>query len=128
MPLDDVRAPRPARLPDVGVPARGAPSVGRRSYEAYRDGSRPWHSAVAATYAHATAPLRRLQDRLRVEAALAVANGVPIPDDISAAFDTLPAAMAAGPNSAPIAPNGARSISPRPSCSTAVRATTSRRS
>jgi len=30
-------------------------------------------------------------DELR--AALAVANGVPVPDDISAAFDTLPRAM-----------------------------------
>jgi exoribonuclease R len=66
---------------------------GGASYEAYRDGRRPWHSAVAATYAHATAPLRRLQDRYVIEAALAVANGVSVPDDISAAFDTLPRAM-----------------------------------
>ena len=69
---------------------------GGASYEAYQDGKRPWHSAVAATYAHATAPLRRLQDRYVVEAALAVANGKPVPAEISAAFATLPAAMARG--------------------------------
>ena len=31
-----------------------------------------------------------------IEAALAVANGVPVPHDISAAFDSLPRAMARG--------------------------------
>ena len=35
----------------------------------------PWHAAMAATYAHATAPLRRLADRYVVLAALAVVNG-----------------------------------------------------
>ncbi len=69
---------------------------GGASYEAYQEGKRPWHSAVAATYAHATAPLRRLQDRYVVEAALAVANNNPVSADISAAFDTLPAAMSRG--------------------------------
>ena len=33
------------------------------SYVPYREGVVPWHSAMAATYAHATAPLRRLADR-----------------------------------------------------------------
>jgi len=69
---------------------------GGASYETFHDGRRPWHAAVAATYAHATAPLRRLQDRYVIEAALAVANGVPVPHDISAAFDSLPRAMARG--------------------------------
>jgi exoribonuclease R len=69
---------------------------GGAGYEAYRQGERPWHSAVAATYAHATAPLRRLQDRHVIETALAVANGRPVPDEIRAAFDTLPRAMARG--------------------------------
>jgi exoribonuclease R len=40
--------------------------------------------------------LRRLQDRYVIEAALAVANGAPVPDEIRAAFDTLPRAMARG--------------------------------
>jgi len=69
---------------------------GGASYEVYREGRRPWHAAVAATYAHATAPLRRLQDRYVIEAALAVGNGRPIPDEIAGALDSLPKAMARG--------------------------------
>ena len=69
---------------------------GGAGYEVYRDGRRPWHSAVAATYVHATAPLRRLQDRYVIEAALAVANGRPVPDEIAGALDSLPKAMARG--------------------------------
>lgn len=57
---------------------------------------RPWHSAVAATYAHATAPLRRLADRYVVEAALAIANGRDVPDEIESAFVELPEAMRRG--------------------------------
>jgi VacB/RNase II family 3'-5' exoribonuclease len=62
-------------------------------YVPYRAGVIPWHSAMAATYAHATAPLRRLQDRYVVQAALAVANGQPVPEAVTAAFPKLPAVM-----------------------------------
>ncbi len=57
---------------------------------------RPWHAAVAATYSHATAPLRRLADRFVVEAALAVANGREVPEEVDAAFAELPDAMRRG--------------------------------
>lgn len=63
------------------------------SYEPWRLGVTPWHAAMAATYAHATAPLRRLADRYVIRAALAVANGQPVPDAVSAAFERLPAVM-----------------------------------
>lgn len=63
-------------------------------YAPYAAGVTPWHSAVAATYAHATAPLRRLADRYVLEAVLAVANGRPVPDAVAAAFPRLPAVMA----------------------------------
>jgi exoribonuclease R len=63
------------------------------AYEPYRQGVRPWHSAVAASYAHATAPLRRLADRFVVEAALAVTNGRPVPEPVQAAFERLPDVM-----------------------------------
>jgi exoribonuclease R len=53
-----------------------------------------WHAAMAATYVHATAPLRRLADRYVLMAALAIANGRPIPDGVAAAFPRLPAVMA----------------------------------
>jgi exoribonuclease R len=64
------------------------------SYVPYREGELPWHSAVAATYAHATAPLRRLADRYVVRAVLAIANGKPVPDAVTDAFEKLPAVMA----------------------------------
>ena len=64
------------------------------SYQPFRDGVVPWHSAVAATYAHATAPLRRLADRYVIRAALAVANGRAVPAIVEEAFETLPAVMA----------------------------------
>jgi exoribonuclease R len=63
------------------------------SYVPYRDGAVPWHAALAATYAHATAPLRRLADRYVVRATLAIANGEPVPDVVTAAFDKLPRVM-----------------------------------
>ena len=63
------------------------------SYVPFRAGQIPWHAAMAATYAHATAPLRRLADRYVVRAALAVANGQPVPPAVSTAFERLPAVM-----------------------------------
>ena len=62
-------------------------------YTPYRKGERPWHAAMAATYAHATAPLRRLADRYTVMTALAVANGNPVPDQVAAATERLPEVM-----------------------------------
>jgi exoribonuclease R len=64
------------------------------SYEPYREGVVPWHAAMAATYCHATAPLRRLADRYVVRATLAIANGQPVPDVVSEAFTRLPQVMA----------------------------------
>lgn len=66
------------------------------SYAPYAPGNPPWHAAIAAPYAHATAPLRRLADRYVIEAALALANGRALPDAISAAFPLLPVAMQRG--------------------------------
>jgi exoribonuclease R len=64
------------------------------AYVPYRPNVVPRHAAMAATYAHATAPLRRLADRYVVETALAIANGEPVPDSAAAAFETLPGVMA----------------------------------
>lgn len=66
------------------------------SYLPYKEGVVPWHSAMAATYAHATAPLRRLADRYVIRAALAIAGGQPVPEAVTAAFARLPAVMARG--------------------------------
>ena len=63
-------------------------------YAPYQPDVTPWHAAMAATYAQATAPLRRLADRYVVRAALAIANGQPVPDAVTQAFAKLPAVMA----------------------------------
>ena len=55
----------------------------------------PLHSAVAAPYAHATAPLRRLADRYVSEVCLALSAGVPVPDWARSQLPALPALMAA---------------------------------
>jgi exoribonuclease R len=55
----------------------------------------PMHSAVAAPYAHATAPLRRLADRYVGEVCLALAAGRPVPGWARVALPALPAEMAA---------------------------------
>jgi exoribonuclease R len=83
-------AARPADAALMLAIRRASPGAG---YEPYREAVRPWHSAVAATYAHATAPLRRLADRFVIEATLAVTNGRPVPDPVQAAFARLPAVM-----------------------------------
>ena len=64
------------------------------SYAPFRAGSLPWHAAMAATYAHATAPLRRLADRYVLRAALAIVKGQPVPEVVAQAFEKLPAVMA----------------------------------
>ena len=69
---------------------------GGASYEPFDPNEKPWHAAVAATYSHATAPLRRLADRYVIEAALAVGNGEKVPDEIEQAFVDLPQAMRQG--------------------------------
>ena len=87
---------------DASVPAQAAvlrlASVLFRGagYVAF-DGAPPTqdvHSAVAAPYAHATAPLRRLADRYVSECSLAACADRPVPDWVRAALPTLPRVMA----------------------------------
>ncbi|MEU0965099.1 RNB domain-containing ribonuclease [Streptomyces sp. NPDC005917] len=68
-------------------------------YTVFRDGELPaitTHAAVAAPYAHCTAPLRRLADRYASELCLAAAAGENPPDWVLKALDTLPRTMAEG--------------------------------
>jgi exoribonuclease R len=51
------------------------------------------HSAVAAPYAHCTAPLRRLADRFVSEVCLALAAGGPVPSWVRVALPELPERM-----------------------------------
>ncbi|NUT17947.1 MAG: RNB domain-containing ribonuclease [Hamadaea sp.] len=87
----DPKNPRAAAFIDqTAETLRGA------GYTAF-DGVRPEqtdHGGVAGAYAHVTAPLRRLADRYATEAALAVYEGRPVPDEIRAALPKLPEVMA----------------------------------
>ncbi|MCG7209610.1 RNB domain-containing ribonuclease [Streptomyces arenae] len=68
-------------------------------YTVFRDGVRPavtTHAAVAAPYAHCTAPLRRLADRYASELCLAAAAGETPPDWVLMGLDALPKEMAEG--------------------------------
>ena len=56
----------------------------------------PGHFAIAAPYAHATAPLRRVQDRYVSECCLAAYAGTTPPDWVLAALPELPRAMQNG--------------------------------
>ncbi len=54
----------------------------------------PEHAAIAAPYAHVTAPLRRLADRYAGEVCLAICAGTPVPEWTSAGLPELPGEMA----------------------------------
>ncbi|SPL97820.1 3'-to-5' exoribonuclease RNase R [[Actinomadura] parvosata subsp. kistnae] len=89
--LDPKEGRHAAFLHESKVLLRGA------GYVAF-DGAPPRlaeHAAVAAPYAHVTAPLRRLVDRYATEVCLAVAAGEPVPASVRAALPLLPDLMAA---------------------------------
>ena len=85
--LDPADPQQAALMLDIRHAGNGA------SYQPYREGETPWHEAMAATYAHATAPLRRLADRYVVRCTLAIANGQPVPQVVTDAFARLPKVM-----------------------------------
>ena len=53
----------------------------------------PEHSAIASTYAHVTAPLRRLVDRYAGEICLAISAGQPVPEWVKIKLDEVPEVM-----------------------------------
>src|SRR3954447_21735321 len=90
--LDPAQPTHAALLQEATGVGRGA------GYTAF-DGEPPpehEHFAIAADYAHATAPLRRLQDRFVSECCLAACAGVPVLDWVRAGLPALPEAMSAG--------------------------------
>lgn len=63
------------------------------------DGQRPEqveHAAVAAPYAHVTAPLRRLVDRFGLLVCAALSAGAQVPDEVRAVLPQLPDLMRGG--------------------------------
>src|SRR3954468_10813131 len=95
---DFVRGLDPADPAHAAVMHEAAGVGGHAGYTVF-DGAPPadaGHFAVAADYAPATAPLRRLQDRFVSECCLAACAGEPVPDWVRAALPDLPKAMSAG--------------------------------
>jgi exoribonuclease R len=106
-----LRVPWPAEMPypafirslDPSVAAHAAlmheaTGVGRGARYVAFDGEPPAdgrHFAIAADYAHATAPLRRLQDRYVSECCIAACAGTPVPDWVRAGLSALPELMLA---------------------------------
>jgi exoribonuclease R len=88
--LDPAKPPHVALLGVATTLLRGA------GYTAF-DGTppeHPEHGAIAAPYAHATAPIRRLADRFVNETVLALHDGRAVPDWCRAALPHLPGLMA----------------------------------
>jgi exoribonuclease R len=86
-----------ATVPAQAAVLRLASTLFRGAGYAAFDGTPPeqmTQSAVAAPYAHATAPLRRLGDRYVSECCLAAGAGTPVPDWVRAALPALPKEMA----------------------------------
>jgi exoribonuclease R len=93
-----IRGLDPSKPAHAALMHEAAGSGRAAGYTAF-DGEPPadaGHFAVAAEYAHATAPLRRLQDRYVSECCLAACAGTSPPDWVRAQLAELPAAMAAG--------------------------------
>ena len=76
---------------DILLSARRA--GGRASYATYDPLTRPWHSALGATYAHGTAPMRRLADRYVLDLVGDLVAGRKASTDAIARLDRLPATM-----------------------------------
>jgi exoribonuclease R len=90
--LDPAEPKQAALLQEAAGIGRGA------GYEVF-DGAPPeerTHFSIAAEYAHATAPLRRLQDRWVSECCLAAAAGTDPPPWVREGLDALPEAMREG--------------------------------
>ncbi|WP_307802317.1 RNB domain-containing ribonuclease [Cellulomonas fengjieae] len=90
--LDAADPAHAALLTDATALLRGA------AYVAF-DGELPAfvaHTAIAAPYAHTTAPLRRLVDRFVGETCVALCAGEPVPSWVRDALPELPGLMAGG--------------------------------
>ena len=76
-----------------GYLAFGTGGVGIPADDEASDTEEAVHSAIAARYAHVTAPLRRLVDRYGEEVCIAACAGVPVPEWVLQALPDLPGVM-----------------------------------
>ena len=94
---DRVRTLDPNDPQEVALISRAARGLRGAGYAAFLDASEipeyPNHSAIASTYAHVTAPLRRVCDRYVNEVILALCAGDEPPDWASSMLPELPSIM-----------------------------------
>jgi len=93
-----VRGLDPGRPGDAAFAVRASRSTGAAGYAAWDarapgGAAPPRHAAIAAPYAHVTAPLRRLADRVANEIVLALAGGERPPGWALAALPRMPDIM-----------------------------------
>lgn len=90
-----IRNLRPDTPETVALLAQSARGLRGAGYMAFRDHVPEWpeHSAIASTYAHVTAPLRRLCDRFANEIVVAACADRDPPEWAVAALDDLPSTM-----------------------------------
>ncbi len=69
---------------------------GHAGYENFILGKIPWHSALAATYVHATAPMRRLADRYVLELAICLVSQQTVAPELIDRLEKMPVVMAEG--------------------------------
>jgi exoribonuclease R len=92
---DFIRSLDPARAADAAVLTASTALLRGSGYVAF-DGAMPdehEHSALASTYSHVTAPLRRLVDRFAGEACVALSAGQEVPAWVTDALPDLPGLM-----------------------------------
>lgn len=93
---DFIRTLDPTRPRDIAMMTTCTTVLRGAGYAAFNGTlpEQPLHSALASTYSHATAPLRRLVDRYVGETCLAICAKAAIPDWVLQALPGLPATMA----------------------------------
>ncbi|MER5864312.1 RNB domain-containing ribonuclease [Kitasatospora sp. NPDC002040] len=94
--LDPARANHAAFLKECTGLLRGAGYHAFDAAQGVAPPADPGHAALAAPYAHCTAPLRRLADRYAQEICVAVAGGTDVPHWVSEQLLAVPALMEAG--------------------------------
>lgn len=76
-----------------GYLAFGVDGIGAPTDDDASDTEEAVHSAIAARYAHVTAPLRRLVDRYGEEICIAACAGTPLPEWVAQSLPDLPGIM-----------------------------------
>ena len=94
---DFIRALDPAQPKHIAMMMSCTTVLRGAGYEAFNGSlpEQPMHSAIAADYAHVTAPMRRLVDRYASEVCVALCAQLPIPQWAIDALPGLPATMEA---------------------------------